>query len=192
MLFRSIGLIYRGPDGTFKLIHGTEELPPDRKPEDCKPISLTELFYCSMYEVADKYPALVTRYPITGVGSIYPSRVKLKSTIRSETRRKLNEQWEIDREAKVAYEFPTQSDLYGALSPHPFKLGKMGADFDGDTSSCNFIYSREGMDELENFFDSVRCYVGTDGKFINSLSIDTISYVLHNLTGKPRIGKTTV
>lgn len=123
-----IGLIYRGPDGTFKLIHGTEELPADRKPEDCKPISLTELFYCSMYEVAEKYPALVTRYPITGVGSIYPSRVKLKSTIRSETRKKLNEYWEIDREAKVAYEFPTQSDLYGALSPHPFKLGKMGAD----------------------------------------------------------------
>jgi DNA-directed RNA polymerase beta' subunit len=127
-----LGLIYRGPDKTFKLIHGIDELPEDRDPKDCRPISLTELFYCAMYEVANDYPALVTRYPITGVGSVYPSNVKLKSTIDAEIRKKLNQNWEVDTSAKVAYEFPTQSDLFGALSPHPFKLQNLGADYDGD------------------------------------------------------------
>ncbi len=128
-----LGLIYRGPDNTFKLIHGIDELPDDRSAKDCRPISLTELFYCSIYEVTDKYPALVTRYPITGVGSVYPSMTKLKSTVETEKRFKLDDNWKVDIQAKVAYEFPTQTDLYSALSPHPFKLGRLAADYDGDS-----------------------------------------------------------
>jgi len=58
--------------------------------------------------------------------------------------------------------------------------------YDGDTSSCNFLYSEDSIKELGDFFNSTRCYVGTDGKFISSLEIDTIKYVLHNLTGDPR------
>lgn len=123
-----LGLIYRGPDNTFKLIHGIDELPDDRDPKDCRPISLTELFYCAIYEVTDNYPALVTRYPVTGVGSIYPSMAKLKSTIEVEKRYKLGMDWSVDRSTKVAYEFPTQTGLYNALSPSPFKLGRLGAD----------------------------------------------------------------
>jgi hypothetical protein len=123
-----LGLIYRGPDNTFKLIHGIDELPEDRDPKDCRPLSLTELFYCSIYEVSDKYPALVTRYPITGVGSIYPSMSKLKTTIEVEKRYKLGDDWQVDKSAKVAYEFPTQTELYSALSPHSFKLGRLSAD----------------------------------------------------------------
>lgn len=123
-----LGLIYRGPDNTFKLIHGIDELPEDRDPKDCRPLSLTELFYCSIYEVSDKYPALITRYPITGVGSIYPSMSKLKTTIEVEKRYKLGDDWQVDKSAKVAYEFPTQTELYSALSPHSFKLGRLSAD----------------------------------------------------------------
>jgi hypothetical protein len=127
-----LGLIYRGPDNTFKLIHGIDELPEDRDPKDCRPLSLTELFYCSIYEVSDKYPALVTRYPITGVGSVYPSMSKLKTTIEVEKRYRLGYDWQVDKSAKVAFEFPTQTELYSALSPHPYKLGRLGADYDGD------------------------------------------------------------
>ena len=123
-----LGLIYRGPDNTFKLIHGIDELPDDRSPKDCRPLSLTELFYTAIYEVTDNYPALVTRYPVTGVGSIYPSMTKLKSTIEVEKRFKLGEDWRVDPQDKVAYEFPTQTELYSALSPSPYKLARLGAD----------------------------------------------------------------
>lgn len=54
------------------------------------------------------------------------------------------------------------------------------------TSSCNFLYSEDAIKECKDFFNSTRCYVGTDGKFINSLEIDTIKYVLQNLTGDPQ------
>ena len=128
-----LGLIYRGPDNTFKLFHGLDELPEGREAKDCRPISLTELFYCAVYDVVHKYPALVTRYPITGVGSVYPSKVKLKSTMDSEVRRKLDYDWEIDTTARVAYEFPTTTELYGSMSMHPFKLARAGADHDGDS-----------------------------------------------------------
>lgn len=123
-----LGLIYRGPDNTFKLIHGIDELPEDRDPKDCRPISLTELFYSQIYEVANDYPALVTRYPVTGVGSIYPSMTKLKSTIEVEKRYKLEQDWTVDPNSKVAFEFPTQTELYSSLSPSAFALARLGAD----------------------------------------------------------------
>lgn len=50
----------------------------------------------------------------------------------------------------------------------------------------NFLYSEDAIKECKDFFNSTRCYVGTDGKFINSLEIDTVKYVLQNLTGDPQ------
>lgn len=177
-----LGLMYRGHDGTFKLIHGIDELPSGRKPEDCKPISYAELFYCAIYEVANKYPVYVTRYPVAGVGSVYPSLTYLKSTIKSEVRVPLNEYWEPEPE-KTAYEFPTpDSDFFNSMSPHSTRLGGLKADFDGDTASGNFAYSNDAIEEVNEFFNSRHCYIGTDGNFVASLETDTLKYVLHCLT----------
>lgn len=180
-----LGLCYRGPDGTFALINGVEQLPEGRLAEHCTPITLAELIYCALYPVANKYPVFVTRYPITGIGSVYPSYTHLKSTIQSETRKPLNvDTWEVDEEQKVAYEFPVLgSGFYNSLSPHASHLGGLGADFDGDTCSANFVYTDEALAEIDKFFNSKKAYVGTDGRFINDTNVDTISHVLRNITG---------
>jgi hypothetical protein len=178
-----LGLMYKGPDGTFKLIHGIDELPEGRNKEDCKPITYGQLFYCSIYHVANNYPGYVTRYPVTGSGSIYVSKVFLKSTIKSETRKELGDDWSLLGEDKIAYQFPTDSDYFNSLSPNPSRLMNLGADFDGDTASFNIAYSDEAMDEAKKFFNSKIGYVASDGKFLSNVETDTIRYVLHNLTG---------
>ncbi len=123
-----LGLVYKGPDGTFKLIHGIDELPENRKKEDCIPISMVYLFYCSIYYIANKYPGYITRYPILGPGSIYPSHLRLKSTIKTEVRKELGEDWEPLSEDRVAYEFPTNTDYFNSFSPHSCRLSKLSAD----------------------------------------------------------------
>lgn len=186
-----LGLCYRGPDGTFALINGVEQLPEGRSAKDCTPVTLAELLYCALYEVANDYPVYVTRYPITGIGSVYPSMINMRTTIQTQARKPLNpDTWEIDENVKVAYQFPVLgSSFYNSMSPHSAHLGALTADFDGDTSSANAGYSDEAKQEARNFLNTRKAYVGTDGQFIYDTSVDTVMYVLRNITGARKYAK---
>lgn len=180
-----LGLVYRGPDGTFAFIHGIEQLPEGRDPKDCTPITLTDLLYHSLYPVARKYKGFVTRYPITGVGSIYPSNAYLKTTIQSEERVELDpETWQPFGKDYVAFEYPVLgSSFFNSLAPHPSRLRRLGADFDGDTCSWTAVYSDDAIVENDRRFKTKAAYVGSDGRFINDNNVDTINYVISNMTG---------
>lgn len=126
---RYVALLYRGPDNTFKVLHDIDDVPASRSKEDVKPITLAELFYISVYQKANTYPALITRYPITGIGSIYPSRTHLRVTLKSEKRIMLNDQWEPMGDDYIAHEFPVQGSAFvNSLIPHPSRLARLGAD----------------------------------------------------------------
>lgn len=178
-----LGLIYKGPDGTFKIIQDIDDVPGTRSKLDVYPLTFCELLYLSCYKVLNKYPVLITRYPITGVGSIYPSIMYCKTTIKSEPRRELNDAWEAMDDDHIAYEFPIGGAYVNSLMPHSIRLKKMNADFDGDVGSCTALYSDESIKEVKDYLGSKRAYVGTDGKFISSTNVATIALVLHNLTG---------
>ncbi len=183
-----LGLCYRGPDGTFAFISGIEQLPEDRLAEHCTPITMAELLYVSLYEVTSKYPCLITRYPITGPGSVYASWIQLRTTVNAQERRPLNpDTWEVDENQPVAYQFPMLgSSFYNSLSPHPKNLARLGADFDGDTVSFNVLYSDEAIAEVRGYLNSKKAYVGTDGRLLYDTSVDTIQHVLRNMTGARR------
>ncbi len=179
-----IGLIYKGPDGTFKIIQDIDEVPDDRDKSHVSPITLCELFYASIYHVANKYPGFVTRYPITGIGSIYPSYSYVKTTNKSEVRHELGDDWIVDTEKPAAKEFPLRSSSFmNSLIPHSSRIGGLGADFDGDTCSYTVVYSDTAMRELKDFFNDKRAYLDTSGSIMHSTDIDTVAFVLHNLTG---------
>lgn len=178
-----LGLMYKGPDQTFRFVQDIDELPANRDPKDLHPLTFCELLYLSVYRELDKLPAFVTRYPITGVGSIVPSRVKVKTTIRREERRELGPDWAPLGDDYVAYEFPiTGGEFINSVSPHTSKLDRLTADFDGDTMSYTIAYTDESIREVNDFLNSKRAYVGTDGRPLASVAIDTVNLVLHNMT----------
>ena len=179
-----IGLIYKG-NGTFRIFQDIDELPEHLSKNDVYPLTFTELIYLSVYEHVKKYHALVTRYPVTGFGSIYPSFIHLKPTVRTEVRYPLNDVWEIDKESLPAYQFPTKTAFINSMGPHSTKLARMGADFDGDMGSLNVVYSEEGSEEINNYLNSVSFYVGTDGKISHSVGTDTVRYLMKTMTGEP-------
>jgi hypothetical protein len=179
-----LALIYAGPDGTFKFIQDIDEVPPGREKSDVHPITLCELLYLSLYRRANKYPLFVTRYPVAGVGSIYPSRTYLRTTVDYEKRVELGDNWEALGKDHTAYQFPIMGRPFiNSLIPHPTKLKGLGADHDGDTASCNCTYSDDSIEEVEEFLSLRRAYVGTDGRFLSTTSIDTVDLLLYNLTG---------
>ena len=44
------------------------------------------------------------------------------------------------------------------------------------------MYSDEAKEEIDNFLNSKRAYVGTDGQFMASIGTNNVELVLHNLT----------
>ncbi len=123
-----MGLIYKG-EGVFKIFQDIDELPAKYDRKDVYPLTFTELLYIAVYEHAPKYPMFITRYPITGFGSVYPSYPYLKPTLKNDVRAPLDENWEIDTTKAVAYQFPTNSAFVNSMSPSPSHLTGLGADF---------------------------------------------------------------
>ncbi|MGI9212453.1 MAG: hypothetical protein ACR2HF_08250 [Methylococcaceae bacterium] len=123
------GLIYKGPDGTFRIFQDIDELPAERDRAHVEPLSFCELLYTAIYERAPTLPGMVTRYPITGYGSIYPSFPHVKATVRTEVRTQLDAQWQ--KTDSVAPEFPIRGEGgVNSMSPALNKLGRLGADSD--------------------------------------------------------------
>lgn len=185
---RYIGLIYKGPDNTFRVMQDIDELPPTRSKSDVYPLTFCELLFLAVYETSNNYPLFFTRYPITGIGSIYPSKVFLKTTVVTEERKRLDDNWQPTDDASTAYHFPViGADFIDSLSPASPHLDKLTADFDGDTGSGSIVYSDEAIEEVNKFLASKKYYIGTDGKITYSANTDTISYILKNMTGEPNL-----
>lgn len=181
-----VALIYKD-DKYFRVFQDIDELPNRFSKDNVKPITFTELLYTSVYLNANKYPLFITRYPITSPHSIYPSKTYLKTTTRSKTLIPLDDAWEpiVD---EIAYQFPiTDVPFVESLSPHSSKLVSLGADFDGDTVSGTITYSDESIEEVNQLLGSRKFYIGTDGKINHSVAIDTVNFVLHNMTGNPEL-----
>jgi hypothetical protein len=121
-------LIYKGNDGTFKIIQDKDDVPEQFiKSGTIEPITYTELFMLSVYRHIKDIPVFITRYPVIEYGSIYPSMIYLKSTIKSEIRRELDDNWELTE--NICAEFPLMNEkFFESLSPSLNHLKKLTAD----------------------------------------------------------------
>lgn len=177
------GLIYKGPDGTFKLFQDIDDLPPGRNKKDVTPITMAELLYVALYEAAETSVGFVTRYPVTLFGSTYPCRFYLRSTIRDEARRALGYDWEIDPNVPIAKSFPIKDiPFFNSMSPSTSHLPRLGGDFDGDTMSAYCVMTDEAVKEINDMLNSRDFYLTLDNKMAFSLNTDMIGLSLKYLT----------
>lgn len=177
-----LGLIYR--DGkSYKFFQDIDELPANFDKKNVKPITYTELIYEALYKDIRNFIGYVTRYPVTGFGSIYPSYIFLKPTVKTEILQELGDDWQPT--GNVAPQFPTKSSFFNAMSPHPSKLAGLTADFDGDMCSLNIVYTEEAVAEGRKLMNDRRYYVTIDGKPAHSIDTDTVRYLMAGMTGEP-------
>lgn len=126
---RYLALIYVGPDKTFRIFNDIKDLPEDRDIKDVRPINLVELIYLCAYKRWNTLRGFLTRYPVTGIDSIYPCTVYVKTTIKGEVRYELNDNWQIEDKESPALEFPKPPYNYlDTLIPHHTRLAGLGAD----------------------------------------------------------------
>lgn len=175
-----LGLIYN--DGKyFKFLQDIDSVPDNFDKSKISPVTLAEFLYMSIYSLSGKYPGLITRYPITGYGSIYPTILKLKTTNVYETLEELDSDWKPT--GNIAYSFPVRNkDFFNSISANISHYKALGADVDGDTLSLIALTTEEAVNEINDYLTKREYYISQENKFYFSISTDTLDAVLSFMT----------
>lgn len=172
----------------FKVFTDIDELPAGFNKDNVYPLTLSDLLYTSCYMPYKDLVGTITRYPVTGTGSIYPTTMKVRTTTVSEVKRALGRDWQDLGDEFVAPAFPQRDKkarwLEG-LSVHAIRLGGLGGDYDGDKCASPILFSKEARDEITNYFKKRSAYVSVGNQLTVSAAIPTVTLVVANLTGDP-------
>jgi DNA-directed RNA polymerase beta' subunit len=141
-------------------------------------LTLTDIFYLAAIEICEDKHVFVTRYPITGFQSIFPTKIKVMSTVK--TRKmflKIDNGglkqdaliMEVDNYPYIRYEGdanPAPKTHYGFIDVYiagNVYLKAIGGDYDGDVLYMRGVYSKEANAEAEKLIFSKTNILSTNG-----------------------------
>ena len=151
-------------------------------PELLTPLTYSEMLYMATYAAAQGKFMSVTRYPITGLGSIYTSKIHVITTNPSKT---VKVQVGLDSEVEYAHwPMPGVSSV-DSMIPHPCRMSGMGGDFDGDTGNAIPILSTEACNENAEYIKSPSSVINEDGTMAVGLNTDLCKLTIYNLSVRP-------
>jgi len=121
-------LIYN--DGKqYRIMQDIRELPEGYDKAYVTPMSWAEMFYLLSKDNIKKNMAFCTRYPVTGLGSIYASEIYVKTTVNGLLLEELDA--DFNPTGNKALEFPdTKNKLpfFDTMAVSPYMLKPLGAD----------------------------------------------------------------
>lgn len=127
----ALALVYQDAHH-FRVFHDIDELPEGWDRSLVRPITYAELLYLCNYSGWYEHYTYVTRYPIAGLESMYPSKIYTKTTMQSTTKRELGPDWKpLEGDSYVAREFPSRKKdaaFFDSMSPHPSREAGLTAD----------------------------------------------------------------
>lgn len=174
-------LIYRD-DTYYKVFYDISELPKELDKKNVRPITWAEMFYVAVYEQSVKNAAFVTRYPITSIDSIYPCKIQLQTTVKSDILIELDDIWQ-PNENRNPVCFPIlDEDFYDSMSVQTSHLPGLVADHDGDKTSLVVITSKEAIEEINAYLNSYIAYVNPSGGLRYGFNNPISEMVMFNLT----------
>lgn len=154
------------------LLDDIRSLPADRDKKYVRPITYIEFYYIAIYPTLGRYHGFTTRYPIDGLGSIYPTVSYVKTTIKG---REVTIDGLYPEPDKKLYEYPILgSNFFNSMSPHGTKLATLSADFDGDKGNFSAVWTEESNKDIDKLLNSRAFYISIDNK-VNYSSSDQIS-----------------
>jgi DNA-directed RNA polymerase beta' subunit len=145
-----------------------------------RPLTITDLLYMALYECTRDKHVYVTRYPVEHHQNIYPSKVKVISTVQTK-RQKIGHMF--------FEEYPTIYDEY-PVKDSPFidtailnnsMLAALGGDYDGDTISIRGVFSQEANKEANDIIFSKKHLLDGTGRNSRVLQKEAI-LTLYRLT----------
>lgn len=154
-----------------------------------RPLTWCDLFYIAACEVTEDKMVLITRFPIDSYLNQFPSKIRVKSTVKTEPI-----SIEINGETKLFKWYPVirEKDINKNTSPLFSDtlsicngiIGAMDMDYDGDTSIIKPVYTVEANEECRKVAKSKIQIIGMDGTCVRDVSKENI-ISLYSLTVHP-------
>jgi hypothetical protein len=68
---------------------------------------------------------------------------------------------------------------------HASRIGGLGADFDGDMITVNFLFGKKAVDQIFDYFKTIAAYINPLGGFKAPISTLITDLVMNSITGDP-------
>ena len=138
--------------------------------------TLMDLVFLSSYEIVQDKHVYVTRYPIESRNNIYPSKISILSTRKTESKTINNTYF--PNYPYVIPDYPCMSkDLVMTVIPNNSYLDALGGDYDGDTVSVRSVFSKEANEEAEILINSKVNILNQNGDLIRSIGNEAIQCI---------------
>ena len=156
-----------------------------------RPLTWCDIFYMAATDVSADKMVLVTRFPIDSYLNQYPTKVNIKSTVKTEP---MVIKLGFDDNEKFYKWYPMirEEDMYTNTSPlfedtlsiSNGLIAAMGMDYDGDTATVKPLYTIEANQECEKISKSKVQIIGMDGYTTRNVSKENL-LCLYELTIQP-------
>lgn len=154
--------------------------------ESIRPLTYVELLYIATVKAVKNKYGTVTRYPAIEVGSIYPTKVAVTTTVRSRNVRFMNQYADDEQWVDLPfYPIIGETQYVDSAILSPAKTAGLGADYDGDTITFNGLLTTEANEEADRHVNSVKYLVSPTGKFYDTASTISGKLVVHAMTYTP-------
>jgi hypothetical protein len=156
-----------------------------------RPLTWCDLFYMAACEVTSDKMCLVTRFPIDSYLNQYPTKVRIKSTVKTAPM-VIQSDFEDKMTLYKWYPVIEAKDIYSNTSPlfedtlsiSNGLIEAMGMDYDGDTAIVKPVYTIEANKECEKQANAKIQMIGMNGFTTRGISKENI-LCLYELTVHP-------
>ena len=132
------------------------------------------MMYVAVYLATRENYVHITRYPVIGDGSVYPSKIHLCSTIPGRI---------VTYSDRTYPEYPILGNAYQDSVQVGFdRLEALVGDFDGDTVSVNGVMSEEAKEECKRYLESTHSVINAQKRLIIGELTKTAKLSLYNWT----------
>lgn len=148
------------------VLHDINDLPEGKDRKSVTPITYMELFYLSCQGVIHDQINQQTRYPIIGIGSIFPSTPNVLTIIGATKRVIRDIEWN-EMETCLRYPHKTDKiDYFDAMSVDPTREAGLDSDHDGDQLNCNSVCGEDSKAQVRDLMGKREYYIGGSGNFL--------------------------
>lgn len=165
------------------LLHDINDLGEGMDKKNVRPVTYMQFFYMQTVKAIEKKMLQVTRYPITGIGSIFPSRVfVLPTNATSETRNLIDADGTVIDHFHFFPYYDERPSYFDGMCISNIRLSLAGGDFDGDQLSANSIQAKDSIEEVETLFGKRIFYISGSGDFLYDPVQEPHEFLLRSLT----------
>jgi hypothetical protein len=158
------------------------DLPAGKDRKLVTPITYMQLYYLSCHKVIGDQVSQQTRYPVIGIGSIFPAKVNLLSIEGAKPRTIRDTEWEVLEECMRYPHNLEKPDYFDAMSVDPSREAGLDSDHDGDMLNSNSVCAEDSKAQVNDLFGKREYYISGSGRFLYDPVNEPILFMLKAAT----------